>query len=294
MRRTVMLLLAGLLAGGIAHAQTSAGVQAGDSSSASARAQRSGAKTVTNGSASNSANASAKTGQNTAMLSEGTMIHSRLVGSLDAKKSKPGDRVEARTTQDVKQGGKVVLRRGTRLIGRVTRVQARSKGQSRSVLGVAFDHAQMRNGEQMPIRLAVQALATTQAAEEGSMGSAGVMGMGSTAAMGSGAAGGGLVGGTLGAATGVAGGVAGGAGNVGGTALGSTVGSTMHSRGAVGGLDAGGVLRANSRGIFGLQGVSLESSGSGAAHESTLVSSRRNVHLDSGTQMLLRVEGQSQ
>ena len=48
-----------------------------------------------------------------------------LANSLDAKKNKPGDRVEARTTQDVKQDGKVVLKKGTHLVGHVTQAQAR-------------------------------------------------------------------------------------------------------------------------------------------------------------------------
>ena len=80
-------------------------------------------------------------------------MDAKLSSSLDAKKNKPGDRVEAQTISDVKQGGNVVLPKGSKLIGRVTQVQARENGQNQSALGITFrtgataewsDHADTR------------------------------------------------------------------------------------------------------------------------------------------------------
>jgi len=76
-------------------------------------------------------------------------IDATLANSLDVKKNKPGDRIEARTAQDVKQDGKVVLKKGTRLVGHVTEGQARSKEQAQSQLGIVFDHAFTSDGQEI-------------------------------------------------------------------------------------------------------------------------------------------------
>ncbi len=113
--------------------------------------------------------------------------------------------------------------------------------------------------------------------------------------MGSGRVGGG---GALGGVTSTAGTTAGtvtntaaNAGNVTGGALNSTVHSAANTAaagpGTVGGLNATGQLMSNSRGVFGMQGVNLSSATAGAAQGSVITSAGKNLHLDSGTQMLL-------
>src|SRR6266850_1976505 len=155
--------MAGILAAGTASAQSSASVQSGTSaqSQSSVQANKSGAQASGSGSASTSTSA-AETGKGTADISGGTKIDATLANSLDAKKNKPGDRVEARTAQDVKQDGKVVLKKGTPLIGHVTQAQARTKEQTQSQLGIVFDHAVLKGGEEMPLTVIVQALAASQ------------------------------------------------------------------------------------------------------------------------------------
>jgi hypothetical protein len=54
-----------------------------------------------------------------------------------------------------------------------------------------------------------------------------------------------------------------------------------------GGLNAAGQLTSNSQGVFGLSGLALESTTSAAAQGSLIMPTSRNVHLDSGTQLLL-------
>jgi len=211
-------------------------------------------------------------------------MNAALTSALDAKKNKAGDRVEARTTQDVKQGRNVVLPKGTRLVGHVTQAQARGSGQSNSALGVAFDRAELRDGQQVPLNVGIQALAASQGALEGAAG-----GVGDDFGAG------GAVGGTGGAATGTVTNVAGSAGSVAGGAVGgatgvvgATAGAASRSTGAVGGLNSTGVLQSNSRGVFGLEGLSLQGAASNATDGSVVSSTSQNVHLASGTQMVLR------
>src|SRR5260370_33773454 len=160
----------GMVGAWTAGAQTSASGQAGASAQSqnAAQANKSGAQASGSGSRSTSANANA--GNNSASISSGTNIDATLASSLDAKRSKAGDQVEARAAQDVKQDGKVVLRKGTRIVGRVTQAQARASGQTQSQLGIVFDHAVLKDGQEVPFSASLQALAAAQSAAAASTG----------------------------------------------------------------------------------------------------------------------------
>ncbi len=144
-----------------------AGVQAQSSTSASAsrttqpssRAgdQKSGSTRAANASAANGNSASANAGPEAVQLNNGTTVNAVLTKPLDARKCKAGDRIEARTTSDVKQSGKVILKRGSRLHGHVTEAQARSKANTESSLGMAFDSVTLKNGQQVPLHLGASA-----------------------------------------------------------------------------------------------------------------------------------------
>src|SRR5467141_3239697 len=164
--------MAGILTAGTAAGQGSASAQSGTSaqSQSSVQANKSGAQASSNGSASTSTSA-AETGKGSTDISGGTKIDATLANSLDAKKNKPGDAVEARATQDVKQDGKVVLKKGTHLVGHVTQAQARAKDQTQSQLGVVFDHAVLSNGQEVPFHATVQALAAAQSTAAATAGS---------------------------------------------------------------------------------------------------------------------------
>jgi hypothetical protein len=101
------------------------------------------------------------------------------------------------------------------------------------------------------------------------------------------------VGGVASTAGATAGSVVNTAGSASGNA-GGTLNGAARSTGAVGGLTSTGSLASNSSGVFGLQGLSIDSAASNATQGSMIVSSTKNVHLDSGTQMLLTVSGQAQ
>jgi hypothetical protein len=264
--------------------------------------KNSGAQASANGSAaqSSSTSASANPGNAAANISDGTKINAALATSLDAKRSKPGDQVEARVQDDVKQDGRVVLKKGTHFVGHVAQAQARANGQAQSQLGIVFDHAVLKNGQEIPLNASIQALASAQSAATAGAGADDMMAAGSGSGMGAvqgtARSGGGLVGGATSTAGGAAGATTGTVMNTSST-LSSTAGGTLNtatrSSGAVGGLTSTGRLASNSSGVFGLEGVSLDSAASSATQGSMIVSSTKNVHLDSGTQLLLSATSQA-
>src|SRR5215813_8313349 len=132
-----------------------------------------------------------------AALSGGTNLQAELIKPLDAKKAKPGDEVSAKVTQDVKSDGKVVIHKGTRLVGHVTEAQARTKEQANSTLGIAFDKAVLKGGEEVSFNSVIQAIAppmqvtaSTVVDENANLGGAPAMSGGSRPAGGGGVVGG--------------------------------------------------------------------------------------------------------
>jgi hypothetical protein len=296
MKRTGFVLVAGIFFASVAAAQTQADAQAGTQAGAQASVQGGKAQAQGSGSASAASAASAQNGQTNASLGSGAAINAELTAPVDSKKAKPGDPVAARTTEPTKSDGKTVIPKGSKLVGHVTQASARAKGDSDSALGIVFDKAILKNGQEVPLNVAIQALASAQSAATANAGNdlstaggAGASGYGSGRAAGGGALGG--VTSTAGAAAGTVTNTAANAGNTAGGAVNSTVHSAANTAaggpGALGGLNGTGQLMSNSRGVFGMQGVNLNSATAGAAQGSVITSAGKNLHLDSGTQMLL-------
>jgi len=250
------------------------------------------------------ASAQAQSGQTNAGVAGGTAMKAELNSPVDSKKAKPGDPVTAHTTEPVKSDGKTVIPKGAKLVGHVTQASARGKGDAESALGVAFDKAILKNGQEVPLQATIQAMAAAQssAAIAGSdidtIGSAGGSAAGSGAAGGRGALGGvaGAAGGAVGSVTNTAanaGSVAGTAGSTVGGAANSAAGVAGSSRGAIGGLNAAGQLTSNSQGVFGLNGLNLVTSSASDTQGSVITSTGKNVHLDSGTRMLLVTQSEA-
>lgn len=82
-----------------------------------------------------------------------------LVKSLDSKKVKEGDEVEAKLTGGITLPNGTSMSRGSKVIGHVTEAKARSKGDAQSSLGIVFDKIQRAPGEETPIKGVVQAAA---------------------------------------------------------------------------------------------------------------------------------------
>lgn len=291
MRVTISVVFAtALLSGSVAYGQ--AGAQANATAGGAApQAGTPGAQGSGNATAGTSTSTHA--GKNSASLSNGTAVNAALMQPIDAKKNKPGDEVTAKTTEATKADGRVVIPKGSKLIGHVTEAKARTKGQAESTLGVAFDKAILKNGQQVPLNVTVQAIAATQSVVRGEELSAGgsMVGAGGGRASSGGALGG--VKSTAGATTGAVTNTAANVGGVAGGAVDTTGNVASASRGATGGLNTAGNLTSNSRGVFGLEGVNLNSAATSSTGSSLITSSSRNVHLDSGTQLLLVSRGEA-
>jgi hypothetical protein len=227
-------------------------------------------------------------------LEAGTGFNAALVTSVDSKRAKSGDGSAARTTENVRAEGKTVLPKGTKLIGHITRASARAKGDTESALGIAFDRAILKGGTQIPLNLAIQALASSRAMASSSRDDLDMTADAGAGMNASGAVrGGGLLRGansavssTVGASTNTASQV----GARGEGALNSTVQSATGLPGSspsVGGLAASGQLSSNSRGVFNLNGLSLNSAVSNQMRDSVVTSVGKSAHLDGGTRMLL-------
>jgi len=239
--------------------------------------------------AATSTNAAAQAGSASAGMESGTTLDASLSKSLDAKKVKPGDPVEARVEHDVKSSGHVVVPKGAKLLGHVTQAQAREKGETQSALGIAFDHAVLKSGESIAFTGIIRAIsaapqASMDSQDEG-ISSVGPAGYSSPAS-------GGLAN-AAGSAIGAAGNVANnGVGNVAAGASGATDATVGRTVNGAAGVSGSGGIASNARGISGLPGLQLDAAASTATNGTVIVSNSKNVHLDSGTRLLVQVTTQ--
>jgi hypothetical protein len=260
--------------------------------------------TTTNSSAqansSSSANAAGSSAQGA--IAEGTAINAELSKGIDSKKAKEGDQVQAKVVQDVLANGKIVVPRNSKLLGHVTQVKAGGKGEASS-LGIAFDKAVLKNGQEVPVHAVIQALAPAPRMPAGNpgygdsdagMSAAGGMQSpqgGSYGTTGGGGMNSGPVGGATSTVGGVAGSAAGAAGNVGTTAANTAGGAVGNTTNTVG-MTTSGQLTAASRGVMGLPGITLNADTNTGTNGSVITNQNKNVKLDGGTQMVLRVTAQ--
>src|SRR3984893_2347829 len=301
MNRTGLAIAVGAFFCVSAAAQSQTGAQTGAQSSSQASVQAGQTQAQTSGNASASTSASAQNGQANAALASGTAFNAALSSPIDSKKCKPGDPVNAHSTEAIKSEGKTVIPKGSKLVGHVTQASARGKGESESSLGIVFDKAILKNGEEIPLNAGIQAMASAQSSASAAGSEMDTMGGMGASAAGSGMAGGrSALGGVTSTAVGAAGTVTNTAANVGGVAGGSVnsaanAGGSIActSKGAVGGFDTPGHLTSNSQGVIGRNGMTLNAAGSSATEGSVITSAGKNVHLESGTRMLLVSQAQA-
>ncbi len=102
-------------------------------------------------------------------IAPGSVIPVQLTKTIDAKKVKTGDEVEAKVTQDLKaNNGEVIVPKNTKVMGHVTEAQAHNKEQKESQVGIAFDHAIMKNGNDLALPMSIQAIIAPAALNSGS------------------------------------------------------------------------------------------------------------------------------
>lgn len=219
----------------------------------------------------------------------GTEMKARLESTLDAQTAKPGDEVAARVTEDVKQDGKTVIRKGDRLLGRVAPAEAagnaNSSSSSNSTLAVDFDRL-VQGKTTAALHTVVSAVVSTPAEQRAVFDRAA-----SEPAIAppppSRSGGGGLLGGVTSTA---------------GSAVGATVGATGSALGGVGGtLDATAQNAAGSATGISLatpaRAIQLGSEGQ-TSQNGTLTSVLRTdqgrLRLESGTMLEFRVSSETE
>lgn len=82
----------------------------------------------------------------------------KLEKSLDSKKLKEGDTVVFQTVSSMHSRSGLMIPSGSKVIGHVTQAKARSKGDSESTLGIAFDKIEYGKGEDLPMKGTLQAV----------------------------------------------------------------------------------------------------------------------------------------
>jgi len=92
-------------------------------------------------------------------------VKGELVSKIDAKTAKQGDSVVVKTKETVKTSDGTEIPKGSKLIGRVTAVRPQNESSQNSAVALVFDQAQLKNGQTMPIRSTLEDVGTPQIAE---------------------------------------------------------------------------------------------------------------------------------
>ncbi len=301
MKKLYSLLLISLIAITL-HAQNT---QASGSVHAAANASAAASRQLTHAKATQADSAAAQAGRSSAQAAEATHLSAELTRRVNTRHTKVGDKVFAKTTRKARLANGLTLPRGTRLIGHVTSVQARSHANHVAKLAFTFDRAILRHGRTIPVHAvltsisAPSAMAAANSMGDMNAGPVGAGGMAGGSAMAAPAPSrGGLVGG------GMVGGALHGIGNVAGqgsamtdnnlnaagrmgtgmahSTMAGAMGNAMASESTIGGLSRTTIPVAH------LPGVMMTSS-SGSDTSGTFTSNRRNFSLDSGTQMMMNI-----
>jgi hypothetical protein len=211
----------------------------------------------------------------TPRIAPGSVIPVQLTKSIDAKKAKAGDEVEAKVTQDLKaDNGEVIVRKDTKVVGHITEAQAHTKEQKESQVGIAFDHTVTKGAGDVPLPMSIQAiiaLSNLNGDNNNAPGDQPVSGPNAGRTSSSGA----------GRSTGV------GAGAPSQTSGYPAAGGDSPGSGQ-GGPNAHQPITANTQGVVGIADLKLSTAANGA-QGSVVSSEKNNVKLESGTLMLLRV-----
>lgn len=111
-------------------------------------------------------------------------IHAVLEKMVHVKKAKVGDTVTARVTETVKLKDGTEITKGSKLVGKVTEVKAKADKEGPAKLGLLFDKAQLKDGKEVPVTMALVSVAphwepggVDPVAAENKMASAGRIGM---------------------------------------------------------------------------------------------------------------------
>jgi hypothetical protein len=88
----------------------------------------------------------------------GVTVPAELTKGIDVKKAKAGDLVSAKTTNTATLADGTELPKGTKLVGKVTEVRAKSNSDKTSHLAFSLEQALPKDGHEIPLRVMVTSL----------------------------------------------------------------------------------------------------------------------------------------
>ncbi len=188
-----------------------------------------------------------------AVVPTGTVIAAQLTTELDAKQAREGDPVQAKATAAVNGLGKMVVPAGATIVGHVTKAKAGGKSGATSALGIAFDKAILKDGQEVAISGRIRALASGELVKKENEEGVDLDGNESRMAKASGKV------------------------LSGGREMPKELSNIVK---------ADGQLTENSRGVYGLEGMQLTTD-TGSGGGAVIVSNKEDVRLDSGTILLI-------
>lgn len=196
-------------------------------------------------------------------------VSAELTKRIDTKNAKQGDELDARVTSTAKLQDGTELPRGTKLIGKVTDVKAKSKEDKSAHLAFIIDHAVLKDGKQLPVMVAVTSVTGPAQSSAGPM----MMPGGGAAPGGSASPSGSSSSGSMGSSTPA-------------PRPGPIIADTGQSQSS-----AGGVLKSTQDRVpvGNMPGVILSGAGGSAGSSGTLDAAGDNISLDSGTKLTLNV-----
>jgi hypothetical protein len=208
-----------------------------------------------------------------APMGVGTAFNASLDEALDTRHTKAGDAVVAEAAENVSYQGSVIFPKGTKIIGHIVKVTSSGKGRTGSAIFVQFDKAMMANGQEIILNAGIQALAVATPTTESAKSPAGAHpAAAETTAE------------TDSAATDD-----------------TVVATNYQTPEAVGGamapataphgeFNSNGLFTSDSKGAFGRPDLKVYTPTSEGSHGTVILSSRKTLHLDPGTHLLLVVQ----
>jgi len=218
-------------------------------------------------------------------LSIGTAFNATLVDVIDTRRAKPGDPVTAEVVENVTYERTVIFPKGTKVVGHILRATSGGRGRAGSALFVQFDKAILKDGQEVLLNAGIQALAVSQVAPQSDTERSSTDG--ATSAENSPAEP--LVEGAEPAST----------TSTNDALIVSTIYDTSRrglrpplfaAPAAEGELNSDGMFTPDSKGAFGRPDVKVYTPTSAGSHGTVLLSTKKHMHLDSGTRLLLVVQ----
>jgi len=194
-------------------------------------------------------------------FSPGALLRVELDKTIDVKKVKVGDSVVVKLTDDLKGNGTILAPKGTHVLGHITQA-TQHQGGSPSILGLTFDKLRLKDGSEIAFKAIIQAVGFP---DESMVGDKAIAG-GEPASRGPALGQSGGSGGTMGQP-------------------GAYPGARMPSAGDMSSSNV--MLSPNAKGVVGMPGTTLST---GTEQDSVISSEKHNVKLESGAQMILRVQ----